>query len=130
MQIPVFRALGLDLRGFHPGTVNIRIAPNSYRVKVPRITYRAVTWHPVARPEDFSFFDVRVLRDGADFIEGFIYRPHPETKPEHFQASDVLELLLPWVPGIHYGSVLTLATPTDQLAITLADGAHPGNATR
>lgn len=120
MQAPMFQALGLDLRGFHPGTVNVRITPHSYRVGSPRATYRAVKWHPIAPAEDFSFFDVRLLRDGGEFNAGLIYRPHPETKPEHFQASDVLELLLPWVPDIHYGSVLTLATPSDQLAIDVA----------
>lgn len=121
MQLPFFLSLGLDLRGFHSGTVNVRIAPHSYRVLTPRVTYRSVKWHPVAAAEDFSFFDVRVRLEGSETVEGLIYRPHPETKPEHFQAADVLELLLPWVPGIRYGAVLELATRSDQLAIELFD---------
>jgi hypothetical protein len=121
MQWPHFLAQGLDLRGFHPGTVNVCIAPYSYRVHTPRATYRAVKWHPVAPAEDFSFFDIRVRTDGGEVVNGLVYRPHPETKPEHFQATDVLELLLPWVPSVRYGAVLELATPADQVAIGLPD---------
>lgn len=121
MQGPYFQAMGLDLSRFHPGTVNVRIAPYSYRVGTPRATYRAVKWHPVAPAEDFSFFDIRVKTTDGEVVDGLVYRPHPETKPEHFQATDVLELLLPWVEGIRYGSVLELATQRDQLAIDLRD---------
>lgn len=119
MQMPFFKALGLDLSPFHVGTVNVSIAPHRYRVVAPRVTYRAVKWHPVAPAEDFSFFDVRVIRNGAAPVEGLIYRPHPETKPEHFQTPDVLELLLPFVTGVSYGARIHLEIPGEQIAIEL-----------
>jgi hypothetical protein len=50
-------------------------------------------------------------------LAGLIYYPHPETKPEHFQAPDILELLLPFVDGLHYGMELTLEIPPEQMAI-------------
>jgi len=117
MQMPYFQALGLDLSPFYRGTVNVSIAPMNYRVRKARYTFRRVKWHPTAPAEDFSFFDVRLLRDGAEPVAGLIYYPHPETKPEHFQRPDVLELLLPYIKGVEYGAHLTLSIPSDQMEL-------------
>lgn len=115
MQTPVFEKLGLDLSPFHVGTVNVSIAPLRYRVVSPRVTFREVKWHPSEPAEDFSFFDVRLVREGLAAVDGLIYYPHPETKPEHIQNPDVLELLLPFVEGVHYGATLELDVPVDQI---------------
>jgi hypothetical protein len=117
MQQPHFLARGLDIGVFHRGTLNVSIAPLSYRVIRPRLTFRDVQWHPVEPKEDFSFFDVRLLRPGHPPLAGLIYYPHPETKPEHFQAPDVLELLLPFVEGLVYGMELSLEIPAEEMAI-------------
>jgi hypothetical protein len=45
-------------------------------------------------------------------------RWHPVEPPEHFQTPDVLELLLPLVPGLAYGDALVLAAPADQVEVT------------
>lgn len=117
LQFPVFAALGLKLDGFHPGTVNVSIDPWRYRIVRPRLTLRGVKWHPAMPAEDFSFFDVRVcLRAGAGgTAAGLIYLPHQETKPEHFQPPDVLELLLPYLADLAYGSELRLEAPPEQM---------------
>ena len=117
MQTPHFRARGLDLAVFYGGAVNVSIAPLRYRVAQPRLTFRAVSWHPTEPAEDFSFFDVRLLREGQPAAEGLIYYPHPETKPEHFQKPDVLELLLPFVEALSYGDELLLELPEAQILI-------------
>lgn len=117
MQAPHFRALGLDLAAFHGGTLNVSISPLRYRVAQPRLTFRSVKWHPTEPAEDFSFFDVRLLRDGQSPVAGLIYYPHPETKPEHFQKPDVLELLLPYVQGLSYDSEVQLELPAEQMII-------------
>ena len=117
MQIPHFLALGLDLRSFHLGTLNVSLAPLCYRVVKARHTFTNMKWHPTEPAEDFSFFDVRVIRPDESPIAGFIYFPHPDTKPEHFQQPDVLELLLPFVKGLHYGMELSLEIPTTQMVI-------------
>jgi hypothetical protein len=117
MQAPHFLALGFDLGAYHSGTINVSIAPSAYRpVKAP-VTFRGVKWHPSEPAEDFSFFDVRVIRPGVTALPGKIYYPHPDTKPAHFQRPDVLELLLPFIPHVGYGSVLTLEIPADQMDI-------------
>lgn len=51
-------------------------------------------------------------------LDGLIYFPHPETKPEHFQQPDVLELLLPFITGLDYGAELRLEIPAAQMVIT------------
>ena len=117
MQLPHFLALGLDLRAFHLGTLNVSISPLVYRVMKARHTFRQVKWHSTEPAEDFSFFDVRVLRPGEPPVAGFIYFPHPDTKPEHFQQPDVLELLLPYMAGLHYGMTLSLEVPAEQMII-------------
>ncbi|MBL9169732.1 MAG: hypothetical protein JNN07_18470 [Verrucomicrobiales bacterium] len=115
MQIPHFLALGLDLRYLYPGTLNVSIAPKRYRVVRPRYSFPALKWHPIEPAEDFSFFDARLVRPGHTPVEGFVYYPHPETKPEHFQSPDVLELLFPRVEGLEYGMVIALEVPAEQM---------------
>lgn len=106
-QEPVFRSLGLDLAAYHRGTLNLAIAPWRYQVQDPLHCFRSVRWHPTAPPEDFSFFDCRLLIQGQG-VAGLVYYPHPDTKPEHFQAADVLEILCPYVAGVRYGMTVDL----------------------
>ena len=126
MQFPHFLALGLDLRAFHLGTLNVSIAPLRYRVGRARHTFTRVKWHPTEPAEDFSFFDVTVIRPQEPPVTGLIYYPHPDTKPEHFQASDVLELLLPFMEGLHYGRELSLKIPERQMTFEPTT-VSPGN---
>ena len=41
-------------------------------------------------------------------LAALIYYPHPETKRAHHQAPSCLELLAPWIPGLHPGVELEL----------------------
>lgn len=116
MQLPHFLERGLDLNRFYLGTVNVSISPYRYRVLCPRCTFRDVKWHPTEPAEDFSFFDVRLILGNSETC-GLIYFPHPETKPEHFQPPDALELLLPFVDGLQYGMTVGLKVPTQQMVL-------------
>jgi len=115
MQVPFFKERGLDLSRFHLGTLNVSTAPLCYEVVQARHTFRDLKWHPTEPAEDFSFFDVVVHRDDGPAVEGFIYFPHPDTKPTHFQKPDVLELLLPWTEGLGYGTRIHLDVPAGQM---------------
>lgn len=117
MQQPVFQELGLDLSVYYPGTLNVSVAPLQYRVVQPKMTFHNVKWHPVDPSEDFSFFDARITRKGESMVEGFVYHPHPDTKPKHFQTPDVLELLFPLMEGLDYGMEITLEIPAEQLSL-------------
>jgi hypothetical protein len=130
MQTPHFQALGLDINPFYPGTLNVSIAPLSYRVAKAKHTFCQVKWHPVEPAEDFSFFDVRAIFPGRSPVAGLIYFPHPDTKPEHFQQPDILELLLPFTEGLHYGMELTLEIAPEQMLIessTRQNGSSAGH---
>ena len=94
------------------GTINLSIAPLEYRVKQAKHVFRGVKWSPIAPAEDFSFFDCAIAGQA-----GLIYYPHPETKPEHFQAPDVLEILTTWIPGHEYGNRLTITLNDTQIEI-------------
>lgn len=119
MQQPFFHALGLDLSACYPGTLNVGIAPLRYHILSPKHTFRSVKWHPTEPAEDFSFFDVTVHHGGEGEnlppVHGLIYFPHPETKPEHFQKPDILELLLPWTESLSYGTTIHLEVPARQM---------------
>ncbi|MEM9266657.1 MAG: hypothetical protein AAGA46_14145, partial [Cyanobacteria bacterium P01_F01_bin.13] len=100
MQKPAFAERGLCLDIYFPGTINVSIHPHRYTVQQAKHTFRQVKWADNEPSEDFSFFDCRVgLRDGQR-VEGLIYYPHPETKPEHFQDAATLELLTPFIDGL------------------------------
>ena len=113
MQVPFFRALGLDLAGFHPGTMNVDCAPRSFRPGPGARTFERVKWHPEMPAETFSFARATLVRDGAR-VPAWIYWPHPETKPEHFQPGGVAEVIAPLVPGLAYGDRVALETTPDQ----------------
>ena len=116
MQRPHFARLGLDLGGYHPGTLNVSIAPRRYRVVRPWRTFERLQWHPVEPAETFSFFEARLRHDGRSH-EALIYLPHPETKPEHFQAADVLEVLAPWIDGLGYDLPVELEIDPAQMVL-------------
>ena len=120
MQMPHFNRLGLDLSGFWPGTLNVAIAPCRYRPGRAAHTFREVKWHPHEPAEDFSFFTCRLevldVEPAESVFDGWIYFPHPETKPEHFQAGDILEVLAPRIKKIGAGSHVRLSTPTKQMS--------------
>lgn len=118
MQKPFFRELGLDLEGYFPGTINLSIAPHRYRIRQAKHTFKNVKWSSDAPAEDFSFFDCRIIPTSGEAIAGSIYYPHPETKPEHFQSPDILELLAPYISDLTYGSKLTIEVDRTQIEIT------------
>lgn len=99
MQTPFFRALGLDLSSYFPGTLNVSISPHTFQLINPELTFRQVEWTDRHPPEDFSFSQCRVVFQGSAY-ESWIYYPHPETKKRNFQAPSIIEIIAPKIPGI------------------------------
>ena len=120
MQALHFLERGFDIGHLYRGTLNVSIAPMRYRVVKAKYTFPSLKWHPTEPAEDFSFFDCRLVSLQAPPLAGFIYYPHPDTKPAHFQQPDVLELLLPFVEGLTYGMTLSLEIPTEQMVFEFA----------
>lgn len=102
MQTPFFKALGLDLSGYFPGTLNISISPSTFQLTNPEFTFCQVEWTDRHPPEDFSFSRCRLLLQGSVY-ESWIYYPHPDTKQRNFQNPSILEMIAPPIPNIQYG---------------------------
>ncbi len=118
LQAPIFARMGFPIDSFFPGTLNIRIAPHRYEVLQSIRTFRNLKWHPETAAEDFSFYDCRVrTEETGDFKDALVYRPHPETKPDHFQDPTVLEILAPRLEGAIYGTLMELQLPPEQVRI-------------
>lgn len=107
MQLPFFKALGLNLSGFFLGTLNISIAPHTFKLVQPKYTFPLVKWHPDYAAETFSFSPCQVVHQNISY-DGLIYYPHPETKIGHFQDDSILEAIAPKIPQLNYGDRLIL----------------------
>jgi len=107
MQLPYFQALGLDLTDCFLGTLNVSIHPYRFELVQPTYTFPQVQWNPDSPAEDFSFSPCRISYDNQTY-SGWIYYPHPETKPAHFQDPSTLEILAPLIPNLAYGTTISL----------------------
>ena len=118
LQKPFFHERGLNLDNYYLGTINLSIAPHWYEVKIPKCTFRQVKWSPENPAEDFSFFDCRIVATDSNHpFNGLIYYPHPETKPEHFQSPDILEILTVPIDGLKEGDELMIELSRQQMEI-------------
>lgn len=117
MQKPVFAARGVDLDRYFPGTINVSISPHRYAIKQAKHTLRKVRWTMNGITEDFSFCDCNLILSDGTKRDGLIYYPHPETKPEHFQSPDILEIITYYIDGLSYGDSLTLEINSSQVVI-------------
>ena len=116
MQAPFFRQLGLDLRPYYLGTLNVTIRPYQFRVKQPEYRFEQVKWSPEHEAESFSFSRFQVVF-ANDLYEGLIYYPHPETKIGHFQDPSTLEVLAPPIPQIGYGDRLQIRVNVNEIEV-------------
>jgi hypothetical protein len=117
IQKPFFQELGLDLSQYFTGTINISIAPHKYEIKQAKYTFRNIKWSTNEPSEDFSFCDCQIFLNTGELQPGLIYYPHPETKPEHFQTPDTLEIITFLISDLKYGDELTIGVDSQQINI-------------
>lgn len=122
MQLPYFQALGLDLTSCFQGTLNVFIHPYTFELVQPAYTFRHVQWNADSPAETFSFSSCRVRYQNQTY-SGWIYYPHPETKPAHFQDASTLEILAPFIAEITYETTIDLEINLRE--IQLNGGASP-----
>ena len=116
MQLPLFQKLGLDLSSFFLGTINISIAPNTFKLIKPKHTFHHVKWHRDYDAETFSFSACGLVHRGNSY-QGLIYYPHPETKIGHFQDDSILEAIAPKIPDLTYGDRITLEIDPQEIQL-------------
>lgn len=108
LQAPFFLTRGIDLSRYHPGTLNVDVAPHIARPARP-VFDGHLRWFGDLE-ERFLLMPIR-LRWQAGVHEGLWYYPHPATKPAHVQRPTVVELLLPWLEGLSPGAVVEVSFP-------------------
>ena len=114
MQLPFFKERGLDLSDCYRGTINVSIAPYTFRLKKAERYFPKVEWTKKHPPEDFSFSQCHVIFDNHTYT-GWIYYPHPETKIRHFQNDSLIEIIAPYIPGLQYGDRLEIELQSDEI---------------
>ena len=115
MQRPFFLAEGLDLGDCWPGTLNLSVAPREIKFCDPDYCFHLLKWTELHPPETFSFWRIQLSTPQDGLVNGWIYRPHPETKQRHQQPSTMIEVLAPRVQGISPGCRLSLRDPLSRL---------------
>jgi hypothetical protein len=118
MQTPYFKARGLDLSAYYPGTINVSIAPHFLDLEVPAHTFADVTWASGFGAETFSFSPCFLRHDGSLF-NAMVYYPHPETKIDHLQDRSIVEILAPKLEGIAPGVAIQLHLNLAEVAVLL-----------
>ena len=119
MQLPFFQQGGLDLTGFFWGTLNISLAPHTFKLVRPKYTFPLVKWHPDYDAETFSFSPCEIIYRDTSY-QGLIYYPHPETKIGHFQDDSILEAIAPHIPNLNYGDRLILKIDPQEIQVDSA----------
>ena len=116
-QSPCFQAQGVDISPYYPGTLNVDIAPRRFTMIHPLYKLTNVSWWPGVPAETFSFSPCRIVLPVGP-IDGLVYYPHPETKPEHHHPPTVIEILAPFIEGLKTGSTLEIALdPAEVLVV-------------
>ena len=114
LQFPFFRSVGLDLYSFYKATINIDISPQQWRPVQTDYTFERITWTDTIDPETFSFLKCRVLYEKRETI-AWIYYPHPETKPDHFQSPSIVEVITSKLNGLEYGDHISLLIDSNKI---------------
>lgn len=107
MQMPFFKALGLDLSAYHVGTVNISIAPLQWTLVQADYCFEKLAWTHLHPPETFSFVRCTLVHHGRAY-SSWVYKPHPETKAAHFQSDSIIEVIAPRIDTLGYGDSVVL----------------------
>lgn len=109
LQTPLLAAAGIDLSPYYPGTLNLAFSDTRWQLSDPDAHIEQLLWSDRHPPETFSFWRVGLRWQGCtQVISGLIYWPHPETKRQHHQRPDRLEVLAPWLEGVAHHADLEL----------------------
>ena len=116
-QRPIFKARGLELKGYFNGTLNIDIRPFTFKLVKPEYTFQNVMWTDLHPPEHFSFSRCRVIHRETE-VDGWVYYPHPETKLRNFQNPSLLEVIARPIAGLKYGEEIQVLVNADEIMVS------------
>jgi hypothetical protein len=115
-QKPYFKSFGLDLYPYFNGTLNISIAPLTFKILKPEFTFEKLEWTYLHPPETFSFSRCNVVFKNKEYA-GFVYYPHPETKRNHFQNPSLMEVITFEIRNIQYGDAVEVVIDSDEIKV-------------
>ncbi len=116
MQLPFFKDAGIPVHDFWLGTINVSIKPKYFRMKKPLYQLKGVLWTEAHPAETFSFSRCKIDYENTSY-SGLIYYPDPSTKKQHFQDPSTIEILAPFIVGIHYGSLVTVELDPEEIEL-------------
>lgn len=99
MQKPLFKIQGLDLSGYLEATINVDIRPWRFEIIKTEYLFKQLKWSEHCQAEDFSLVSCQVKVEGECY-PGYLYYPHPETKPDHFHDAGVMEVISQPIAGL------------------------------
>ena len=117
MQLPFFKKEGINLDGIYPATLNVSIAPKTFRLVAPKVTMKNIKWSLNHDAETFSLLPC-VLSVNDSEHPAYVYYPHPETKIGHFKDNTILEILSEHIADVHYGTRLILKLNQAEIIIS------------
>lgn len=126
MQVPFFKALGLDISSFYMGTINVDIAPFKWKPIAPYKRFDNVKWFEERIPENFMFFRCKisivtnVSNQSANSLEldSYNYYPDPSTKIAHFHNSSTMEILAPYIENLNVGCEIKVEFFDSEISVT------------
>jgi len=107
LQQPFFLQQGLDLRAYYLGTINAQFSCREIRLDNSDFHFKSIKWLANFPSEDFKFYKCFILNK-MEKIPALVYQPASETKINHFQAKNVLEIITVKIAGLSYGDPLIL----------------------
>lgn len=117
MQAPYFAQAGIDLTEFEHATINIALNIKAIALKHYDFQVRQLKWFHKIPPESFGFIKCQLIF-GENTYDGLIYHVEPETKVDHQQPPNVLEILAPRITPLSYGDSGTIKIATHQCHLT------------
>lgn len=116
MQMPFFKTLGLDLSDCWPGTMNVSIAPHTWKLNRADYCFEKLVWTHLHPAETFSFVQLQLVWQQRA-VSAWLYYPHPETKAAHHQPRTMVEIIAPRTEGLAYGDAVQLTFSGESIQI-------------
>ncbi|MCV2885726.1 hypothetical protein OE749_13590 [Aestuariibacter sp. AA17] len=117
LQAPFFAREGVCMDTLYKGTLNLTISPFEFSIIAPDVTLENLVWCEGFPAETFSLVKCQLMFKQKSY-QGWIYYPHPDTKPRDFHPPSLIEVLMPFIEGVCYGSEVTLEVNAEQVNIT------------
>lgn len=115
-QIPHFKKRGLDLSDMYLGTLNGKLDCKRFNIKQWDHQFTSVKWSDNFPAENFNFCACSIRHQNKTY-KAFIYQPAPETKIEHIQPENVVEIISFPIANVSYGDKLTLLIDAQKFEI-------------